>query len=471
MGRSAPTYRDGANAQLAWGLGLGASLLFLFLYADLAYLVEFREWLTWSVSWRDVRGIVAATVWRDDVFARSYGLLGARVLGTLWIDSPWLVNGTLLLLAPWTAVRLHRLAGMFGIGGWPALVALALWLSSRPVLDAVGWQATIHDRLGFLVAVEAMCLATRFVRAARGPWSTASHAFLLAVLTLVALNCKESMWFLPGALVLCAVSRPRIPGRAQVAWLLAPALAYSAYYFARYFLALRGDAALTHHFFGGTLAANAAGCARHLAPWFLPASPFAAPLLLLGALLLAGVRHRTLLVFGACLAAAALPPLPAANCPPYYMYAPGAFYWLCVALGLQALARRRVATRWLALGGAALLLVSVVRGVAATAPLRERSQQLQAAAPWLAAELPSPPPRRLEFVAVSELYLLLAGQPASFARCVLHRADWRQWRGVELALLPPGTVPAPADDTCRVGFADDGSVQELWVGRHRVTVP
>ena len=396
------------RGSLLVGLVLGAGLALYLPYLDLFIFTEARQYVHYRGGVEDlVRHLGTFLVpvgWNNRpasmlAFRAMHGGCGYdwRCLNAVQIGLV-LAAAVLLLCHGAQVLRSQALAA-----------ALALvWLASLPVLDAVTWQATSHDKLaavftlGVLVLLHWACAAPHSRRVVTGA------STVLAVLTAIALNAKESAFFLPLLLPLAAVlwgvPRKR-EGLLQAALVVLPATAFSAYYVALYLIRL--DASWAAHVLSAGSTWNVRVLGAYLNAALQPAAWHAAAFLAAGgALALVLRRHargagsvlsalarpevQATLYFACFFAGAALLAVKTRFPGPYYMYIPGiGWYGLLAALG-QALGRERHAVlRGVGVLAIGLLCVDLVASVRHQTSDATRHARLLAASRRLSRKLPA----------------------------------------------------------------------------------
>jgi len=146
-----------------------------------------------------------------------------------------------------------------------AFGASALWLLSFAAMHAAFWQATQHDKLGFLFIIVTLSVALHALRLNRPPLN-GIFAIVLTFLVAIAVATKPVAFVLAGALVIQAVlfvpNRTRTDYRRAAALVSLPVL-YATVYALAY--EHRMDAAWRGHVTGGDLSRNVFVYLKYLA--------------------------------------------------------------------------------------------------------------------------------------------------------------------------------------------------------------
>ena len=302
-----------------------------------------------------------------------------------------------------------------------------VWLASPPVLDAVTWQATNHDKLAAVCVLAVLVVLHRACSAPHSRRVLTGMSAALAVLTALALNAKESAFFLlallPVAAGLWSLPQGR-RGMLRGGLVVLPATAFCAHYVAIYLMRL--DASWAGHVLSAGATGHLGDFAAYLGGALRPggvqtgiclAAGAALALLLLWharsarsvSALLARPDIRAALYFACLFASAALLAVKTQFPRPYYMYIPAiGWYGLLMAMAL-GLGRGRPAVPRavgaLAIALACLTLASSLRLQASEgtlhAGLLAASKELSRQLPALRQRLP-PDPGRPYTVVVSQ---------------------------------------------------------------------
>ncbi|MEL7059222.1 MAG: hypothetical protein AAGN46_04250 [Acidobacteriota bacterium] len=366
---SSSSRRTGGDLAAAAIVSAVVAVAFGRAFLDLFPLVEFRDWLAWSLSAEDAWRMAREVVLRDRLFSRNVSLGFVLWLGGVAGTSVPLVNVAVLLPIVVAAALLFALARLLGLSRLDGVVVAWVWAFSLPVLEAAAWQATIHDRFALVFALACLLVALGRPHGddRQAPaWRT---ALLATVFLILAYNSKESAFFLAPALAALALRPPRHRLRRRLAS-LAPALLYAVFHNLRYatFLGDPAEATWSHHVLGGDREANALAALR-----FVLGLDASAPSLLVTGAWLAilaawGVgitRSRVasgpgdhLLWLGVAFVGAMVIPLAAVHAPPYYVYLPRALLALLVVTALRTALGRPVGE-----GGRARLATASVVGL------------------------------------------------------------------------------------------------------------
>lgn len=180
--------------------GLSVFTLWSWVFGDLPVLAEARDWLIHYGIPQDatlgelVQGVFTPTGRNTrhvsmlvfHALATWFGIGATEVVNAVQIG---LIATTSSLIILW----LHALSGRLGA----AVTAALLWCTSTPVVDALGWQATNHDKTAALFTVACLLVAARASRA-RGLGAFFAINLGVTLLAALALNSKEIAFVLVG---------------------------------------------------------------------------------------------------------------------------------------------------------------------------------------------------------------------------------------------------------------------------------
>ena len=182
-----------------------AAAFYVWNFVDLFPLIEYREWIDRAELESGLHFFYHNAIRHTVIgFSRSTSFLAVALFtsacGPAIACHNFMHIALLLAAAALLGLTLLRLSECRR----PVLVAgtVAFFLFTVPVLDAVAWQATIHDKLAVLLAA----LFTWYVARPRLP-VLLDQPVLLA-LTILTVNAKESAWVvLPSLMLLAAALR------------------------------------------------------------------------------------------------------------------------------------------------------------------------------------------------------------------------------------------------------------------------
>ncbi len=240
---------------LSLGVALGTAYYWAY-FSDLLPLWEFREWVTWPVSWDYAQELLVNLVTREKPgFARNVAMLYVRTVGDHCGPDVRCLNFWMLLPASAAAALLYVLARQLRFARSYAIAAVLIWWFSAPVADAFAWQATINDRMALLFVLASLCLSFRIIDSPVSLRACAIGNVLVLLPVILAYNSKESAWFLGPSIVL-AVLILRTGGlrrRLEGLLLFAMPLGYAVFNNFRYFLVgLPNEAYWGSHVLGET---------------------------------------------------------------------------------------------------------------------------------------------------------------------------------------------------------------------------
>ena len=233
-------------------------------------LCEYRDWISRPVDVERLR-VGFEHVLACGLDSRDVSLIYTQWTGMVAGLNYYGLNALNLLPVPATCFSLYWLCRQLGIGAGASAAAILLWGFSFPVMDALRWQATIHDRLALLFCCLGINLALGALNRPRR-----LGAYLLGNLgvlgcLVLAYNSKESSFYLAPSLVVLAAACPHDsavyePGRSRLltnlrrnlGYLVAP-LAYGVWHAVHYLPALwaKSKAEWASHIIGGSFGDNA----------------------------------------------------------------------------------------------------------------------------------------------------------------------------------------------------------------------
>jgi hypothetical protein len=430
------------------------------LTATLFPLVEYRDWIARGPVRVTPRDLFIGYFLRREPRGIVFSILYAESSGTWCGLSLPCLNGTSLAPLLVAAPLLYLIARRLGQSrAWGAFAVLC-WIGSAAVFDALLWQATILDRLALALSLGTLAWLTVAERA--GPLLGNLVGFALVN---VAYNCKESAWFLLPTLLSWAVLMPeraRWQARAIVRRLgtIVLPLGYAGLRTVRYWQWLRSsgvDPEWKRHVAAGAPAFNLKVYASVLAD--LPTRSWSVVVvlaLLVAALVVVSLRRgdaaerRAVLFSWSAFACAFVVPLATETAAPYYMYLPGALFWLAVGASLSTLGGAPL-RRWRAAPLLIVLAALVKAGVAGERALPQlRDQDLEAAnlrqsVARIGEQIAPTLPDRLTVV-----YSSVARPPFRFQLMGDPHALWR-WLGAAAGFAPPGEIRVLRDNDPRAG--------------------
>jgi hypothetical protein len=158
-----------------------------------------------------------------------------------------------------SAFLLFMLARALGISRPVSLATVALWLVSWPTVDALAWQATIHDRWALVFVLTALWMAVTYYPQPRSVQRTITLGIVGLMLVWLGCNSKEAAWFLAPTLALIAWSSTEGSWRVKFKGSLVAALplAYTAWHALAFMNATQGsDGTWLRHVSSGDVPRN-----------------------------------------------------------------------------------------------------------------------------------------------------------------------------------------------------------------------
>lgn len=233
----------------------GISAFYALFFLDLFPLVEFRDWIASPLTTNDFLAALKRVILRDNVYDRELSMCFSRFAGLAGGMDIRALN--LIMLAPvaGACVFLYVLCRQLRLSPFFSLVTLLLWGFSLPVIDAVSWQATSHDRLSLFFALPALNLAVFFAGRRASLGNIVGANLLILVCVVGAYNSKLSSLFLVPCIVLFMLMcieggiRQRL---SKLLFLVLP-MAYGAFHNLRYFTLLKASEDSSEHVMGRTL--------------------------------------------------------------------------------------------------------------------------------------------------------------------------------------------------------------------------
>ena len=192
-----------ADAISAGLIAVASGLFVLWAVGDLFPTMEYRDWLLWADRFdagTALKRMITREVWFSRDFSMSYVQMSSLVCGVnlgclnAWVLFPVVVSAAILYL----------LARAIGSTIPVAIAATAVWLLSWPMIDAIAWQATIHDRWASVLVLGALWLAVSRYARDRAGGAYVATSLLGLLLVWLASNCKEASWFLAPTMGLIA---------------------------------------------------------------------------------------------------------------------------------------------------------------------------------------------------------------------------------------------------------------------------
>ncbi|MFH2000142.1 MAG: hypothetical protein ABIK28_10695 [Planctomycetota bacterium] len=231
---------------------LGISLFYALFFIDLFPLAEFRDWIADSMSIDQFLASLKRVILRDTLFDRHLSICFSRFAGLVGDKDIRVVNLVMLMPITGSCVFLYILSRQLKLSSLMSLVGLLLWGFSLPVIDAVAWQATSHDRLALFFALPAINVTIAFSRRRLSAGNLVSANLLILVCVVGAYNSKLSSLFLVPSLMLfvTACSEGGVGQRLSRLLLLVLPMAYGAFHNARYFYILSYSQGSSDHVMG-----------------------------------------------------------------------------------------------------------------------------------------------------------------------------------------------------------------------------
>ena len=358
---------------------LAAAAFYVWNFADLFPLIEYRHWIDNPPQWRStLQWFLDVALLHQWAPQQSRGLsflvvgIFREACGLSIVCHNGMHIALLLASAALLAAVLRRWVDPFITAG-----ALVFFLFSAPVLDAAAWQATLLDKCALLFTA----LLTYYVARSDPAASTWRDQAILLTLTVLAINTKEAAWVCVPSAALLSLLRSGDLRRTVLRFALPCAyFAWQTGYVLYGFYQLPGELARV-------TSANPLSNLSKYADYLLGASLPVLALVLSAALLIAYWRptHRKMIAWAVVsFAGAIVLPLRTATAELFYLLVP--MFYLTIALALAvaaAAAARSVALRGaVAIVGLSLLTIQV-RGYLRHYPLYaariEMSRNFQAA--------------------------------------------------------------------------------------------
>jgi hypothetical protein len=246
--------RAGVGPDAIAGLSLFslAMVCYAALFLGVPVLTEVRDFLFYQ-AW-------AASIWHIPLPTgndyRPFSWVFFRWQRELFGFDPQPINLVQFALLGFCAVAGYTHLRQLELKPTRAFAASVLWLFSFAAMHAAFWQATQHDKLGFLLTIVTLSVALHALRLKR-PALTWLFAIVLTLLVALAVATKPVAFVLAGALVVQAVLF--VPGRTatdyrRAALLIGPPVVYATVYALAY--QQRMDPAWSAHVTGGDLPRN-----------------------------------------------------------------------------------------------------------------------------------------------------------------------------------------------------------------------
>ncbi|HEY8383063.1 MAG TPA: hypothetical protein VIL09_13025 [Microvirga sp.] len=197
------------HKNLFFGLvALSPIVFYLVKFSDLFLLIEYRQWVNGSDVWGPASGFLTYSFSPTSNFSRSFSLLVASVFGATCDASIECHNLLNIALLGGTSLGIYVVANRLTAWRFQALAALAsvAFLLSHPAIDAVGWQATLHDRVGALLCIWTVYIFVCFDQKKRW-WEIVLVNFVGLIAIVATYNSKEATWPVIGSLALLVLSR------------------------------------------------------------------------------------------------------------------------------------------------------------------------------------------------------------------------------------------------------------------------
>ncbi len=202
-------------------------------------LIEFRNWLAYPFTRGTLPELAGNLAARDIPFSRDVSLFSVQLIAAGCGIDVACINAVPIAFLLASGVLLYVLVRALLGSRALACGTAVLWIFSRPVTDAVSWQATNHDKVAVLFSLSALDVAVWFLRRPATGLRLVAGNLALGLLVVLAYNSKEAAWGLVPCLVLLGFvavpgTTPSTWARQQLPLLLLP-LVYGVHQNTRYF--------------------------------------------------------------------------------------------------------------------------------------------------------------------------------------------------------------------------------------------